>query len=61
MKKASANAKTRNGKREIYTWIKENKFEELMKIAEEREMTIAAIAREAILEYMRKAKRTIAC
>jgi len=59
MRKASLHTKGRNDKCEIYTWIKKDKFEELVKIAEENDTPIATIARTAILEYMRKLKRTM--
>ncbi len=57
MKKASLHAKERNDKREVYTWIKKDKFEELLKISEESDVPIATIARTAILEMINKIKR----
>ncbi len=54
MKKPSLEAKGRNDKREIYTWIKKDKYEELMNIAEKHGVPIATLARVAILEMIKK-------
>ncbi len=57
MRKVSLHAQERNNKREVYTWIKKDKFEELLKISEESDVPVATIARTAILEMLEKIKR----
>jgi len=57
MKKIRPDAKGRNGKREIYTWITEKKYLELANIAEAKGIPIATLARAAILEMIEKLKR----
>ncbi len=57
MRKPDKTKALRNGRKEVYTWLELNKYEELYQIAEKSGMTVSTLLRAAAYDLIRKMKR----